>query len=183
MFNEIENICHVKAEGKNFLDKTQSLLRLSNGKMSVIGGAGGKHLFHLLRFGVTSFMTGTEALDLHGAAVQAYLAGDERRAADIYFQQILPYLQFYLDHSEELLKWMLLERGVIDCPQVLAPARRRPDERNRAPRVQQHTRPHRLAQTLARNPVTSARHQSPPAAPGGILLIRAQSTHASGPKV
>jgi 4-hydroxy-tetrahydrodipicolinate synthase len=121
MFKEIETIRHVKAEGKNFLDKTQALLELSGGTMSVIGGAGGKHLLHLLRLGVTAFMTGTEALDLHGAAVGAFLAGDKERAAEVYFEQILPYLQFYLDHSEELLKWMLHERGVIDCPQVLAP--------------------------------------------------------------
>ncbi len=31
------------------------------------------------------------------------------------------YLVFYLDHPEELLKWMLHERGIIDCPQVIAP--------------------------------------------------------------
>ena len=86
-----------------------------------VGGAGGRHLVHLLRLGVTAFMTGTEALELHGAAVEAYLKGDHDRSSDIYFQQILPYLQFYLDYPEELLKSMLHARGVIDCPQVIAP--------------------------------------------------------------
>jgi dihydrodipicolinate synthase/N-acetylneuraminate lyase len=67
-------------------------------------------------------MTGTEALDLHGAAVQAYLDGDEERAARIYFEQILPYFMFYDDYSKELLKGMLHARGVMDHPDVIAPA-------------------------------------------------------------
>ena len=121
MSQSIERIVHVKAEGKNFLEKTAALMRLSGGTLSVIGGAGGRHLIHLLRLGVTAFMTGTEALDLHAACVMSFLQGDEPRAAEIYFEQILPYLEFYLDYPEELLKSMLHERGVIDCPTILSP--------------------------------------------------------------
>ncbi|WP_339910959.1 dihydrodipicolinate synthase family protein [Symmachiella dynata] len=121
MDQEIAGVQHVKAEGKNFVTKTAQLLELSGGTISVIGGAGGKHLLHLLRLGVTAFMTGTEALDLHAAAVHTHLEGETEQAAKIYVEQILPYLQFYLDYSEELLKTMLHERGVIDCPDVLAP--------------------------------------------------------------
>jgi len=128
MSREIGGIRHVKAEGKTFIQKTATLLAAADGRISVIGGAGGKHLIHLLRLGVTSFMTGTEALDLHSAAISTYLRGETDRAAQIYFEQILPYLTFYLDYSEELLKWMLSERGVIDCPQVLMPPAAAPME-------------------------------------------------------
>lgn len=121
MSNEIERIEHVKAEGNDFLAKSAALLQLSQGTLSVIGGAGGRHLIHLLRLGVTALMTGTEALELHGEAVSAFLNGDEPRAARIYFQQILPYLEFYLDYPEELLKWMLHQRGIIECPDVILP--------------------------------------------------------------
>ncbi|MCA9076207.1 MAG: dihydrodipicolinate synthase family protein [Planctomycetaceae bacterium] len=121
MCNTIDGVQHVKGEGKGFLTKTARLLELGSNDMSVIGGAGGQHLIHMLRLGVTSFMTGTEALDLHGGAVHAYLDGDPDRAADIYFEKILPYLGFYLDHSEELLKLMLHRRGIIDHPDVIAP--------------------------------------------------------------
>lgn len=121
MVAEIPGVQHVKGEGKDFLTKTAQLLAADNGRMSVIGGAGGRHLIHMLRLGVTAFMTGTEALDLHGGAVQAYLSGDEDRAADIYFQKIMPYLAFYLDYSEELLKYLLHRRGIIDHPTVLQP--------------------------------------------------------------
>lgn len=121
MSREIERIDHIKAEGTGFITKTSALLELSEGLLSVIGGAGGRHLIHLLRLGVTAFMTGTEALELHGGAVRAYLAGEHERAETIYFQQILPYLGFYLDYPEELLKTMLHARGVMNCPRVLDP--------------------------------------------------------------
>jgi hypothetical protein len=49
------------------------------------------------------------------------LNGDETGAAEIYFNRILPYLTFYLDYPEELLKSMLHRRGIIDHPAVLAP--------------------------------------------------------------
>ncbi len=121
MVNEIDGVQHVKGEGKDFLEKSARLLQAGEGDISVIGGAGGRHLIHMLRLGVTAFMTGTEALDLHGGAVRAFLDGDEEKAADIYFQRILPYLTFYLDYSEELLKSMLHRRGIIDHPNVIAP--------------------------------------------------------------
>lgn len=83
MYDEIEHVCYVKAEGKDFLTKSRTLLERRGGRLGVIGGAGGRHLIHLLRLGVAAFMTGTEAVDLHGAVVRAYLAGDEEMAADV----------------------------------------------------------------------------------------------------
>lgn len=121
MVRELGGIYWIKAEGKNFLDKTARIAELAHGEVQVIGGAGGKHLIHLLRLGVTAFMTGTEALDIHGAVVRAYLGGDEEEAARIYFERLLPYFMFYNDYSEELLKRLLHLRGVLDCPAVIAP--------------------------------------------------------------
>lgn len=126
MYTEIEHIKYVKAEGNNFIPKTEEILRLSEGKLEVIGGAGGKSMIHLLRLGITSFMTGTEALDLHGSAVREFLDGNEEKAADIYYQKIMPYFAFYDNYSEELLKAMLYERGVIDHPDIIAPRAKKP---------------------------------------------------------
>jgi len=126
MFQEIENIKYVKAEGNNFIPKTEEIIRLSNGDLEVIGGAGGKNMIHLLRLGITSFMTGTEALDIHGAAVHAYIDGDEEKAAEIYYQKIMPYFAFYDNYSEELLKAMLHMRDVIDYPDIIAPRAKQP---------------------------------------------------------
>jgi len=121
MVREFGGIPWIKAEGKNFLAKTARLAELSQGEVQVIGGAGGKHLIHLLRLGVTAFMTGTEALDIHNAVVQAYLGGDEEGAARVYFERLLPYFMFYNDYSEELLKRLLHLRGILDCSAPIAP--------------------------------------------------------------
>lgn len=126
MFQEIENVKYVKAEGNNFVSKTQEIIKLSSGELEIIGGAGGKNMIHLLRLGITSFMTGTEALDMHSAAVKAYLNGDEDIAADIYYNKIIPYFAFYDSYSEELLKAMLHMRGVIDYPDIIAPRAKEP---------------------------------------------------------
>lgn len=121
LHERVPTIRAVKAEGTDFLEKSAALIAAFGEKVQVIGGAGGKHLIHLLRIGVTAFMTGTEALDLHGAAVDAFLKGEEERAASIYFERILPYFMFYNDHPDQLLKQMLHSRGVIDNPAVISP--------------------------------------------------------------
>lgn len=126
MFQEIEHVKYVKAEGNNFIPKTEKIIHLSSGNLEVIGGAGGKNMIHLLRLGITSFMTGTEALDLHGSVVQEFLDGNEEKAAEIYYQKIMPYFAFYDSYPEELLKAMLYERGVIDHPNIIAPRAKEP---------------------------------------------------------
>jgi len=126
MFQEIENVEFVKAEGNNFIPKTEEIIQMSNGKLEIIGGAGGKNMIHLLRLGITSFMTGTEALDLHEAVVSSYLNGDEEKAAEMYYQKIMPYFAFYDAYPEELLKAMLHIRGVIDYPNIIPPRAKYP---------------------------------------------------------
>ena len=121
MYDEIESIHYVKAEGQDFISKSKALMERTGGKLGVIGGAGGRHMIHLLRIGVTSFVTGTEALDLHGAVVRAYLDGDEEQAAQIYYNRVLPYLMIYTEHGRELLKYMLWRRGIMECPKVIPP--------------------------------------------------------------
>ena len=119
---ETGQIHSVKAESADFLTKTSQLLEQFDGTMQVIGGAGGKHMISLLRLGVTAFMTGTEAVEFHAAAVAAYLSGDEKKAASIYYNKILPYFMFYAAGNwKRNLKMMLHMRGIIDTPNMLQP--------------------------------------------------------------
>ncbi|HOJ32217.1 MAG TPA: dihydrodipicolinate synthase family protein [Candidatus Hydrogenedentes bacterium] len=124
MFQEIEHILYVKSEGKDFLAKTHVLIQEAGSRLQVIGGAAGKHLIHMLRLGVTAFMTGTEALDIHASVVSSFLTGNEAEAFRIYCNRILPYLTFYMDYSTELLKEMLFRRGILSCSEAISPAPR-----------------------------------------------------------
>lgn len=120
--DENPNMRNVKPEGPDFLTKTVKLKEMAGDRFDITGGYGGKHMIHMLRRGVTSFMTGTEALDLHAAVVNAYLSGDAARSAQLYYDKLLPYFMFYEQYSEELLKRMLYQRGIIACPDALKPA-------------------------------------------------------------
>lgn len=124
LFREIEHILYVKSEGKDFLAKTHALIQEAGSHLQVIGGAAGKHMIHMLRLGVTAFMTGTEALDIHASVVSSFLVGKEAEAFHIYCTRILPYLTFYMDHGIELLKEMLFRRGIISCSEAISPAPR-----------------------------------------------------------
>lgn len=121
LFSEIPNLRYFKADGLKFLEKSSRLLELTNNEIEIIGGLGGRHMIHMLRMGITSFMTGTEALDIHANCVHAYLEGDHAKSEDVFYRQIMPYFDFYRDYSDELLKRMLHWRGIIQHPNVIPP--------------------------------------------------------------
>ena len=74
----------------------------------------------MLRMGVKAYMTGTEAVDIHNAVVQAYLSGDEDKALHIYYTRLLPYLELYTATSfHKSLKFMLKRRGVIKTDKLI----------------------------------------------------------------
>lgn len=122
LMQDNDNMRNAKPEGKDFLAKTAKLKELCGDRLDITGGYGGKFMLQMLRQGVTSFMTGTEALDLHAAIVHAYLQNDDAKAAALYYDKLMPYFAFYEEYSEELLKRMLHMRGIIACPDALAPA-------------------------------------------------------------
>ena len=121
LFEKIDNVVSVKVDSGDFLEKTVKLNQLSHEGIPVIGGAAGLNMVHLLRQGVTAFMTGTEAVELHDAVVQAYLSDNELKATEIYYQRLLPYLMIYVSNPSYLLKWMLKRRGIIMHDTLLPP--------------------------------------------------------------
>lgn len=124
--DELPTVQYIKAEGNDFLTKSAGIMERCGERLPVIGGFGGKFMIHMLRLGVTSFMTGTEALDLHNAVIRTFLSGDEEAAAKLYFERLLPYFVFYDMHPEQLLKQMLQQRGVISHPDIIHPRAAQP---------------------------------------------------------
>jgi len=122
IYCDFDNVCYIKEEDTDFIYKTAMLLELSGGDINIIGGYGGKHLIHNLEMGIKAFMTGTEALDIHGTVVSLFLSGQTEQAREVYYNKLLPYLVFYEANGEELLKKMLHWRGVIDYDTIIPPS-------------------------------------------------------------
>ena len=106
----IPSCMYAKAEGEGFLEKTQALMQDS--EMQIIGGAAGFHMIQLLRLGVTAFMTGTEAAEIHNDVIFRYLNGNIDGAISVYYTQLLPYLQIFNLDFRFFLKYMLQKRGL-----------------------------------------------------------------------
>ncbi len=123
LYEEIENIGYVKAEGGLWLQKLYELMHTVPDGLQVIGGAAGKNMLQMLHLGVTAFMTGTEAQEIHNGVVQAYLSGDEDKAVHLYCTTLLPYLELFTSsNSRRALKHMLSRRGIISSEAILFPA-------------------------------------------------------------
>lgn len=112
--DRVKTVGYVKSEGINCLPKTKELLNAFGGSIQIIGGSAGYAMPTLLRLGITAFMTGTECTDVHNDVIQAYFAGDEKKADMLYHMTILSYLYFYVQNNRYFLKYMLKRRGLID---------------------------------------------------------------------
>jgi 2-keto-3-deoxy-L-arabinonate dehydratase len=110
----VPTLGYVKSEGINCLPKAKKLIADIGDRVQIIGGNGGYAMPTLLRLGVTAFMTGTECTDVHNDVIQAYFAGDEKKADMLYHMTIMPYLYFFSHANRYFLKYMLKRRGIID---------------------------------------------------------------------
>ncbi len=118
---EIPSCLYAKAEGEGFMEKTQALIAGAGDRMQIIGGAAGFHMIQLLRLGVTAFMTGTEAAEIHNDVIFRYLDGAIDQAIDAYYTRLLPYLELFNLNWRFFLKYMLHKRGVIANTELLFP--------------------------------------------------------------
>ncbi|MDR1631184.1 MAG: dihydrodipicolinate synthase family protein [Oscillospiraceae bacterium] len=109
----IPTCLYAKPEGAGFLEKTQDLIARTGDRMQIIGGAAGFHMIQLLRLGVSAFMTGTEAAEIHNEVIFRYLNGDTDGAIDVFYTQLLPYLELFNLSGRYFLKHMLCKRGLI----------------------------------------------------------------------
>ena len=87
---------------------------------AVFGGAGGRYLIDELARGARGTMPACEITELHVAMIDAFTAGDERRARDL-FERTLPLLNMQAIFRWRLTKEVLRRRGLIDDPYVRAP--------------------------------------------------------------
>ena len=118
---EIPACMYAKAEGADFLDKTRALLDGAGDSMQIVGGAAGFHMIQLLRLGITAFMTGTEACEVHNEVIHSWLGGNEDAAIRSFYTKLLPYLEIFNLDWRFFLKYMLHKRGLIENTKLLFP--------------------------------------------------------------
>jgi len=110
--SELPNIGYAKCEGANFLTYTRQLMELAGDRLQIIGGAGGVGMIQLLRLGVTAFMTGTEAPEIHSAVIRTYLNGETELAEEMFNNCILPYLDLMSLKLRTTALSHLMHRGI-----------------------------------------------------------------------
>jgi 4-hydroxy-tetrahydrodipicolinate synthase len=118
---EIPTVGYAKTEGPDFLRRTCLLKEAVKDGIQIIGGAAGFHMISLLRQGITAFMTGTEASEIHNAVINAWLKGDIDSAVHIYYTTLLPYLEIFNLSNRTMLKYMLKKRGLVENISPLFP--------------------------------------------------------------
>ncbi len=126
LIDEVPTVGYAKTEGPDFLSRTCALLAAAKDRVQIIGGAGGFHMIQLLRQGLTAFMTGTEASEIHGAVIRAWLRGDVDGAVHTYYTSLLPYLELFNMNPNAMLKYMLKKRGFVANAALLFPDETQP---------------------------------------------------------
>ena len=121
LVKEVPTVGYAKIEHGDFLGNTIRLLEAVKDDIQVIAGAAGFHMIQLLRQGLTAFMTGTEASEIHCAVINAWLAGDTDKAVHIYYTKLLPYLGLFHLNNRYMLKYMLQKRGMVENISPLYP--------------------------------------------------------------
>ena len=73
-----------------------------------------------MRRGASGFMPAAEAIDVHVQIWDAYQAGDERHARDI-FNLLLPQINLIMAVGLNVCKEILVRRGVLESARLRAP--------------------------------------------------------------
>ncbi|HYG06180.1 MAG TPA: dihydrodipicolinate synthase family protein [Stenotrophomonas sp.] len=87
---------------------------------AVFGGAGARYVLDELGRGAVGTMPAAEITEVHVAMLEAWAAGDQARARDL-FERTLPLLSMQAVFRWRLTKAVLLRRGLIACDKVRAP--------------------------------------------------------------
>ena len=118
---EVSTVGYAKTESNDFLRRIYQLKKEVNDDIQIIGGAAGFHMIQMLRQGLTAFMTGTEASEIHCGVINAWLDGDTDKAIHIYYTKLLPYLSLFNLSNRSMLKYMLKKRGLVENTSPLFP--------------------------------------------------------------
>ena len=121
LFAEVEQIDYLKEEQQPSAHQISAVIeQVQEGCLGVFGGGHGRWMLSELRRGASGFMPAAEAIDVHVQIWDAYQAGDERRARDI-FNVLLPQINLIMAIGLNVCKEILVRRGVLKSSRMRQP--------------------------------------------------------------
>ena len=121
LFAEVEHIDYLKEEQQPSAHQISAVInQVKEGCLGVFGGGHGRWMLSEMRRGASGFMPAAEAIDVHVQIWDAYQAGDERRARDI-FNLLLPQINLIMAIGLNVCKEILVRRGVLESARLRAP--------------------------------------------------------------
>lgn len=121
LLNEVEHIRYIKEEMHPSAHQIGAVVKgAGEACWGVFGGAHDRWMLSELRRGATGFMPAVEAVDVHVQVWEAWQAGDEKKARQV-FNQLLPLINFILIMGLPVCKEVLVRRGVFKSAAMRTP--------------------------------------------------------------
>ena len=119
--DEIDIIQYVKEERPPSAHNLSRVIDLLKDKqVGIFGGAFGRWMLSELDRGACGFMPASDTVDVHVAIWDAWQSGNKEEARDI-FDAVLPLINLYMLLGFNSVKHVLVQRGIIDNANALAP--------------------------------------------------------------
>ncbi len=121
LFAEVEHISYLKEEQAPSAHQISAVIKeVKEGCLGVFGGGHSRWMLSELRRGATGFMPAAEAVDIHVQIWDAFQAGDEDKARQI-FNALLPQINLILLLGLRVCKEILVRRGVLASAEMRMP--------------------------------------------------------------
>lgn len=121
LLREVEHIRYIKEEMHPSAHQISAVVQgAGENCWGVFGGAHDRWMLSELRRGATGFMPAVEAVDVHVQVWEAWQAGDEKKARQV-FNQLLPLINFILIMGLPVCKEVLVRRGVFKSAAMRTP--------------------------------------------------------------
>jgi dihydrodipicolinate synthase/N-acetylneuraminate lyase len=121
LLKDIEHVQYVKEEATPSAHNISTIIKNTGEEcLGVFGGAWGRWMMSELHRGAHGFMPSVEVVDVHVQIWNAFQAGDEAHARQIY-NQLLPFINLTFLLGLKLCKEVLVRRGVLQTAGMRLP--------------------------------------------------------------
>ncbi len=120
LLRDIDNVRYLKEEMQPSAHQISAVLAGGAPWEGVFGGGHGRWMLSEMQRGAHGFMPATEAVDIHVQVWDAWQAGDEAKARQIY-GQLLPLINLILCMGLPVCKTLLMRRGVFSSANMRTP--------------------------------------------------------------